>query len=498
MSIPSKQLDSTKASELSDISSEDFRRHARDFIDWIINYLDHPERYKVLAGVKPGEIKQKLPQTPPEQPEPLTAILQDLDEILTPGLTHWNHPGFMAYFSTTASRPGILGELLSAALNTNAMLWRTGPAAVELEDVVLDWLRQLLRLPKQFSGLIHDTASASSLVALAAAREALELNIREGGMCGRPDLPKIRVYTSEHAHSSIEKAAIVLGIGQTGVAKIPVDNDFRMRADLLRATVETDLKAGVKPCAIVATVGTTSTTSVDPVADIAEICRRYGIWLHVDAAYAGSAAIVPEMRWLLDGCEHADSIVFNPHKWLFVPIDCSVLYCSKPEILRRAFSLVPEYLRTGEETAINPMDYGIALGRRFRALKLWMVLRAFGAEGIRERLRHHIRMAQNFKQWVEKSADFELMAPARLSVVCFRFHPQNAGLSEADLERINEELLERINKTGEIFLSHTKLNNRFTLRLAIGNLRTAEQHVQRAWELLRDHANLIDPRGGRQ
>lgn len=490
MTISTKTTSQTSPRQL-DLSTEEFRRYAHEFVSWVATYLERPERYKVLPDVKPGEIKSKFPSKPPEHPEPLEAIIADLDSIIAPGLTHWNHPGFMAYFSISSSKPAILGELVSAAFDTNAMLWKAGPAAVELEEVVLDWLRQLLELPKEFYGLIHDTASVSSLVALAAAREALNLRIREEGMSGRNDLPKLRVYTSEHAHSSIEKAAIVLGFGQKGVAKIEVDGEFRMRADRLRAAIESDVNAGIKPCAVVATVGTTSTTSIDPVREIADICRTRGLWLHVDAAYAGNAALLPEMRWLVGGCDEADSLVFNPHKWLFVPIDCSVLYCRKPEVLRQAFSLVPEYLRTNEDEVRNPMDYGISLGRRFRALKLWMVLRTFGVSGIRERLRYHIALAQKFRSWVEEDPDFEVAAPSPLSVVCFRYRPQKSNLSDAELDERNERLLEAVNKTGEVFLSHTKLRERFTLRLAIGNLRTTEQHVRRAWELLREHAKVV-------
>ncbi len=475
------------------VGQEDFKRSGYEVIDWINDYLSHPERYAVLSLVKPGEIKNQLPQSPPEQPEAMETILKDVERIIAPGLTHWNHPGFMAYFAITASKPAILGELLSAAFNNNAMMWKTGPAATELEEVVLDWLRQLLGLPKGLFGIINDTASVSSLVALVAAREALDLKIRERGMAGRAELSRLRLYTSEQAHSSIEKAAIVVGIGQEGVRKISVDDDYRMRADALQKAIEQDLAAGVKPFCVVATVGTTSTTSIDPVAEIARVCQKYKLWLHVDAAYAGSAAILPEMREVLDGCDKADSIVVNPHKWLFVPVDCSVLYCRRPEILRRAFSLMPEYLETSEQdTVTNYMDFGIALGRRFRSLKLWMTIRAFGVEGLREHLRLHIQLAQKFRSWIEEHPDFELLAPTPFSVVCFRFRPRDISLNAQDLEaylnRINEALLDAVNKTGEIYLSHTKLNGKFTIRLAIGNIRTTEAHVQRAWELLKHHA----------
>jgi len=486
---PRRSADST-----TDISSEEFRKQSSTFTEWIIRYLDHPEHHRVLADVSPGDIKKKLPKSAPAKPESIEAILRDLDDVILPGLTHWNHPGFMAYFSNTASKPGILAEFVSAALNTNSMLWRTGPSSVELEDVVLDWLRQLLGLPQEFYGLIHEGASLSSLVALTAARESLNVRIREDGMAGRADLPKLRIYVSEHAHSSIDKAAIVLGIGQSGVTKIACDEEFRLLPGELDSAIAEDIKQGIKPMAVVATVGTTSSTSVDPVKAIAAICRKHHIWLHVDAAYAGSAAVLPEMQWMLDGCQSADSVVLNPHKWLFVPVDCSVLYCRKPDILRRAFSLVPEYLKTDDDQVRNPMDYGITLGRRFRALKLWFVMRTFGVDGIRERLRYHIKIAQDFKQWVEESTDFEIMAPAPFSVVCFRYRPNSEQLTNAEIDEWNETLMERVNATGEVFLSHTKLNGKYILRLAIGNLATTESHVRRSWELLQEHARHLSKR----
>ncbi len=455
---------------------------------WIADYLDHSERYPVLAQVRPGEIRRNLPPSPPEHPEPFDRIFSDFQEILLPGVTHWNHPGFFAYFAITGSAPGVLGELLCAALNVNGMLWRTCPAATELEEVTLDWLRQLLGLPSRF-GVIMDTASVASLCALAAARESLGLEIRERGMAGRPELPRLRVYTSEQAHSSIEKGAIVLGFGQEGVRKIPVDEEFRMRPDALAEAIEEDLRAGWRPACVVATVGTTSTTSVDPVPEIAEICERYGIWLHVDAAYAGAAAILPEKRHVLAGCERADSLVVNPHKWLAVPIDCSAFYTRRPEVLRQAFSLVPEYLRTPEADAVNFMDYGIQLGRRFRALKLWMVLRMLGASGLREMIRRHIALAQEFAGWVDEDPDFERVAPVPFSTVCFRARPR--GVPDEALDSLNERLLEAVNATGEVYLSHTRLKGHLVLRLAVGHLRTERAHVRRCWELLREHLDRL-------
>ncbi len=327
---------------LGDMDPEAFRRYGHHLIDWVAAYLSDIESYPVLSRATPGEIAAALPASPPAAPESMTAIIEDFERILVPGITHWNHPGFMAYFAISGSGPGILGELLAAALNVNAMLWRTSPAATELEEVALSWLRQLVGLPASFMGVINDTASASSLYALAAAREAVEgLRAREEGLAGRPNLPRLRAYTSVEAHSSIEKAAIVLGIGQEGLRKIPTDSEYRMDASALAAAIEEDLAAGWRPFAVVPTVGTTSTTSVDPVPAIADLCERYKLWLHVDGAYGGPAAILPELRWVLDGCDRADSIVINPHKWLFTPIDCSVLYCRRPQVLKQAFSLVP-------------------------------------------------------------------------------------------------------------------------------------------------------------
>ena len=472
-------------SHTGDMNPDDFRRYGRQLIDWIADYLTHPEQYPVLSRSQPGDIKAQLPAAPPEQPQSMDRILADFENILLPGITHWNHPGFFAYFSITGSMPGILGELLMAALNVNAMLWKTSPAATELEDVALDWLRQMLGLPAGLDGVIMDTASISSMVAIAAAREALDLDVRRRGLAGRPDLPRLRLYVSDQTHSSVEKGAITLGLGQENVVKIPSDDDFRMRVDALATAVQSDIAAGYRPFFVCATVGTTSTTSIDPVPAIAAVAQKYDLWLHVDGAYGGMAAIVPEMRHVLAGAEQADSIVVNPHKWLFTPIDLSALYTRHPHILKRAFSLVPDYLRTAEgdaETVKNLMDYGVQLGRRFRALKLWLVIRTYGQEGLAARLREHIRLGQQLAGWVDESPDFERLAPTPFSTVCFRARP--ISVPEAELNRLNEQLMTAVNETGEIYLSHTNLGGKFTLRLAIGNIRTEERHVARAWELL--------------
>src|SRR6266702_7370591 len=449
----------------SDMTPEDFRRYGHEIVDWIADYLAHMRSYPVLAQTKPGDIRYALPAQPPQGPEAMAAILADFDQLLMPGITHWNSPGFMAYFGITGSGPGILGEMLMGALNVNAMLWRTSPAATELEQVTLDWLRQMLGLPHPLFGVINDTASSGVLYALAAAREALPFHIRQKGIAGRDDIPRLRYYASQEAHSSVDKAGIVLGVGQEGLRKIEVDSEFRMDVEQLEQAVREDIMSGWLPFAVVATVGTTSTTSVDPVPHIADICERYNLWLHVDGAYGGSAAVDPAMRWTIAGWERADTIIINPHKWLFTPIDCSVLYTSKPGVVKAAFSLVPEYLRnteiTGEDVP-NLMDYGTSLGRRFRSLKLWMIMRYFGQEGLAARIREHIRLAQLFARWVDESADFERMAPTPFSTVCFRAHSHGMD-DEEQLEALNEQIMNSVNAHGHFFLSHTKLHGKFTL-----------------------------------
>jgi aromatic-L-amino-acid/L-tryptophan decarboxylase len=463
-----------------DMDPEAFRKEAHRIADWIADYFAAPDRYPVLARVRPGDIRRALPSSAPEHGESFDAIFSDFERIIVPGITHWNHPGFFAYFAISGSAPGVLAEFLSAALNVQAMLWRTSPAATELEEVSLAWLRQLIGLPDSFEGVIYDTASITTLHALTAAREVAVPGVRIQGLAGRTDVSRLRVYCSEHAHSSVDKAVILLGLGHDALRRIQADEEFRMRPDALAAAIDEDRRAGVTPMAVVATVGTTSTTSVDPVGAIAAICARERIWLHVDAAYAGVAAIVPEYRSLLEDAASADSVVLNPHKWLFTPFDLSVLYCRRMDTVRAAFALTPEYLKTSESSDVrNLMDTGIQLGRRFRALKLWMVLRHFGAEGIRARLTEHIRLARLFAAWVDASDQFERTAPVPFSVVCFRAH---------ETDEFNAALLERLNASGEVFLSHTKLGERYTLRLAIGNLHTTERHVARAWELIRQLA----------
>jgi aromatic-L-amino-acid decarboxylase len=483
-----------------DLSRDELVEQGRAVLDWIAEYLEHPEQYPVLSRVRPGEIRASLPASPPRDAEPLERILADFEAKIVPGITHWNHPAFFGYFATSSSVPAILAEMLVATLDVKAMLWKTSPAATELEQLTTDWLRQMLGLRDGWFGITTDTASISSMLALAAAREARpELAIRERGMAGRADLPRLRVYASEHVHSSVDKGALALGIGLENVVKIETDAEFRMRPAALDATIAADRALGYLPLACVATVGTTSTSSIDPVPAIAEICRRAGIWLHVDGAYGGVLAIVPEFRFILDGVEGADSLVVNPHKWLFTPFDCSAFFTKRPDVLKRAFSLVPEYLVTREQDeVVNYMDYGVQLGRRFRALKLWMIIRAFGVDGLIERLREHCALARELASWIEKSGDWELLAPVPFALVCFRYAPR--GVSESELNRLNEQIMHELNASGDAFLSHTKLGERFTLRVSIGNIRTEERHVRVLWEGLREaaarvHRSERTPRG---
>ncbi len=488
----SKENNSTKKEPLLDMPAEEFRKYGHQLIDWAADYLAGIESLPVLPNVKPGEIKSMLPASPPSSGESMKEIISDLDKIIMKGITHWNHPKFMAYFNSTSSGPGILAELVSASLNVNGMLWKTSPSATELEEVTLNWFREMLQLPPDFWGIIYDTASVSTMHAVAAARENISsLNIRELGMSGRRDMPQLRLYTSEHSHSSIEKAAVTLGIGLDGVRKIPVDENFKMIPSELAKAIEEDKVAGILPFCAVATVGTTSTTSIDPVDEIADICRKENIWLHVDAAYGGTAALLPEMRCILNGIEKADSIVVNPHKWMFTPIDLSIFFTNKPDVLKQAFSIVPEYLKTSEDSVVkNYMDYGVQLGRRFRSLKLWFIIRYFGTEGIRERIRNHIRMSGEFAEWVDNNPVLERCAPAPLSTVCFRAKPE--GIEDEDkLNALNEKLMNSINSTGSLFLTHTKLNGKFVIRLVIASIRMSDRHVEEARQIITDKLTEI-------
>jgi len=468
---------------MNDMSPDEFRRAGHAVVDWIAEYLAEIREYPVLPAIQPGDLIRRLPTSGPEKGEPIERLLEDFRALIVPAMTHWNHPRFHAYFSVSASGPGILAEMLTAALNVNHMVWKSSPAASELEQVTLGWLRDWLGLPEGFFGVIYDTASISTMHALVCAREHRSPEARREGSFGR-----LTVYTSEQAHSSVEKGAIAVGFGQDNVRKIAVDAEFRMRPEVLREVIEHDVHNGKEPCCIVPTVGTTSTSSIDPVQAIADIAEACGAWLHVDASYAGPAAMAPEFRQILEGCDRADSLVVNPHKWMFTPIDLSAFYTRRPEILRRAFALVPEYLKTSEDArVVNFMDYGVPLGRRFRSLKLWFVMRYFGREGMAEIIRNHVCWARTLAERIAQHADFELSAPVLLSLICFRFRG-----SDED----NRALLDAINATGKAFLSHTVLNGRFVLRLAIGNIKTTQEDVELVWGVIQDCAAELKSRAG--
>jgi aromatic-L-amino-acid/L-tryptophan decarboxylase len=477
-------LDVEQTDGLLDMDPEAFRAAGHIVVDLMADYLASVEGFAVFPLVEPGSIAPAFPTAAPEAPEPIGAILDDYRRLVEPNATHWQHPGFLAYFGTTASGPGILGEMLTAAIGQNAMLWRTSPIATELEGVVVGWLRQAVGLPEAFDGLITDTASTSSLIALAGAREAA------GG-----SIALMRVYASEEAHSSIEKACMTLGLGRGALVRIPTNERFEMKVDDLCDAIARDRASGLRPIALVATVGTTSSTSVDSVAEAAAVAQQEGLWLHVDAAYAGAVAIAPELREPFRGWERADSVVINPHKWLFTPLDASLLLTRRMETMRAAFSLVPEYLRTLDRaTPVRDYnEYTPQLGRRFRALKLWIQLRWFGLDGLRRRIRHHLELAAAFARWIDADPDWERLAPVPFSTVCFRYRP--AGLDGGDeaLDEINARIMDAVNRTGDVFLSHTRLDGRFTIRLAVGNLRTEARHVERAWELLRSAAEKEAP-----
>lgn len=478
-----------------DMSKEDFRRFGYQVVDFIADYFERLENLPVLSQNAPNDLRNALPNAAPASGEDFGAVLQDVENLILPAVTHWNHPNFHGLFSTSTSSVGIFGDMLSSAFDMKAMLWRTSPASTELEPVVLDWLRQMVNLPEDFKGFIYDTASISTLHAVAMAREKLNLDIREKGMSGRTDLPLLRVYCSEQTHSSIDKAVLLLGLGKVSLVKIATDERFQMDAEELSRAVSDDKSRGYLPFCVVATIGTTSTTSVDPIEKIADICARNDIFLHVDAAYAGSAAIVPELQKFFKGWERADSIVINPHKWLFTPFDLSVLYVKDLDLLKQTFSLVAEYLTVSEDV-LNQMDYGIQLGRRFRSLKLWFVMRYFGQNGLIERIREHCRLARLFADWVENSPEFELLAPVNFALVCFRVTPTNADFicveaMERHFDELNEKIMNEINASGEAYLSHTKIGGKFTLRLSVGSIHIEERHLRKVWELLKEKSQML-------
>jgi aromatic-L-amino-acid decarboxylase len=474
--------------ELGDVSPEEFRKQLHEIADWVADYRENIETLPVAPNARPGSIQAALPAQPPEEGEAFEQIFADFKRLIVPGMLHWGHPQFAAYFGSTTTAPGIEGDILSAAFNVNAMTWRTSPAATELETVVIDWLRQWLDLPSPFGGVLYDTASVGIMHALAVAREEAITCARKQGLAGRTDVPRCRIYTSDQAHSSVEKAAIALGLGEENVRRIACDSDFRMNVSELRSAIAHDQREKIKPLAVVATVGTTSTASVDPVPEIAKLCREHKAWLHVDGAYGAGLALLPEGNWVTAGWSEADSLIVNPHKMLFVPLDFSVLYVRDPERLRRVFTLVPEYLRGDTvEAEKNYMDYSIQLGRRFRALKAWMVFRTFGRAGMAARIREHLRIAHLLVAWIKSDNRFELAAPVVMPIVCFRF----IATDESKIDMLNSEIVERVNASGRAYLTQTRLRGRIVIRIGLGNVLTTEQHLRNVWELIQSVAAAL-------
>jgi aromatic-L-amino-acid/L-tryptophan decarboxylase len=477
-----------------DTAPEIFRQQLHRLADWIADFRENIAELRVAPNATPGAIRAELPAQAPEEGEPFDEILADIDRVIVPGMVHWSHPMFLGYFGWTATAPGILGEILSAPLNVNAMTWRTCPAATELETLVIEWLRQWVGLPAEFGGVVYDTASVGVMHALAVAREEAAPSVRKRGLVAA-NAPILRIYASDQAHSSAEKAAIALGLGEENVRKVPSDQEFRMEMSILREMVAQDRQDNFKPLAVIATVGTTSTASVDPVPEIAKLCREEKMWLHIDGAYGGGLAMLPEYEWLRAGWDEADSIVINPHKTLFVPLDFSVLYVRDLERLRRVFTLVPEYLR-GDTVAAekNYMDYGIQLGRRFRALKAWLIFRSFGRAGMISRIREPIRLANLLAEWIKNDERFELVEPVNMGVVCFRFvgadedppSPDDGVASKID--KWNSEIVERINASGRAYLTQTKLHGRTVMRIGLGNVLTTEAHLRNGWDIIQKAA----------
>ncbi|NLF68424.1 MAG: aspartate aminotransferase family protein [Candidatus Anammoximicrobium sp.] len=469
------------------MTNDEFRRYGYAVIDWIAKYLENVERYPVMSQVQPGDIRAQLPDRPPDDPEPFDQLLADVERVILPGITHWQSPNFFAYFPASSSGPSVLGDLLSSGLGIQGMLWLTSPACTELETHVLDWVAEMLGLPGKFKsdsaggGVIQDSASSASLCALLAARErATGYETRRGGLAKH-----LVAYASEHAHSSIEKGMNIAGLGTDNLRKIPSDERFALRPDALQAAIEADLATGRTPCFVSAAVGTTSCGSIDPLVEIGEICRRFGLWMHVDAAMAGTAAICPEFRDIHRGLEAADSYCFNPHKWMFTNFDCDCFFVADRKALIQTLSILPEYLRnqaTEAGSVIDYRDWQIPLGRRFRSLKLWFVIRSFGVRGIQERIRRHVAIAQQFAAWVVADPDFELAAPEALSLVCFRHRGGDA---------INQQIMDRLNQSGQLYLTHTRLCDKLTLRLAIGQTNTELRHVERAWQLIREASGSV-------
>ena len=474
---------------LGDFGDEEMRAELHRVADWIANYRATIEQRAIVPSVAPGEVAAHFPGRAPEQGASMDELMRELDAIIMPGIVQWGHPAFLGYFGSTSNGPALLGEMIAAALNVNVMTWRTSPAATELEGVVLGWIRELVGLPESFMGIVYDTASIGLMHALAAARELAGGDVRKRGLVGRgAELGPMRVYASDQAHSGAEKAMIVLGLGEENLVRVRSDERFRMDVGALDCAIAHDVARGMRPMAVIATVGTTSTASVDPVAEIAGVCRAHGLWLHVDAAYGGPLAMLPEQRDVMTGAELADSVIVNGHKWLFIPLDFSALYTRRADVLRSVFSLTPEYLRgdAGADGVVNYMDYGIQLGRRFRALKAWMALRAFGREGLESRIREHCRLACLFAEWIDREPYYSIVAPVTMAVVCFRFAP--AAMSDEGCDALNERIVEAVNASGDAYLTHTTLCGQRAMRIGVGNVLTTERHLAHVWHRIKEEA----------
>jgi aromatic-L-amino-acid decarboxylase len=471
------------------MTPDEFRKHAHKLVEWMAGYMENVENYPVKSSVIPGQIFDKLPDKPPLHPESFESFLKDFDDIIMPGITHWQSPNFFAYFPANTSPPSILAEMLTSALGAQCMIWETSPAAAELEERVMNWLRDSIGLPSYFEGVIQDTASTATLAAIITAREkTTEFSINNIGF---KDTPTLRVYCSEQTHSSVEKAVKIAGIGKKNLVKIGVREDFSMDPEKLGKAIKEDIGNGFVPACVVATLGTTGTTAVDPLKAIGMICAENGIWLHVDAALAGTALLLPEFQWMLEGKEYIDSFVFNPHKWMFTNFDCSAFFIKDAASLIKTFEILPEYLKTRTRGKVNDYrDWGVPLGRRFRALKLWCVIRCYGISGIQEKIRLHIRLAKNLAENISRESDFEILAPVPLNTVCFRYIP--SGKKDEEINRINEKLNHLLNDSGKLYLTHTILNSRYTLRMVIGQTNVTQEHVEKAWEFIRNTARNLN------
>ena len=471
------------------MNSEDFRTHAHQLVDWMADYMDQVDQYDVKPVIQPGDIKAQLPLHPPSQQEAFEHIFKDFKDIIVPGMTHWQHPQFMAYFPSNRSEPSVLAEMLIATLGAQCMIWYTSPAAEELEERMMEWIREMLGLPEEFIGSIQDTASTASLVAMLVAREQQsQFEVNEKGMYAQSPF---RIYASEQIHSSILKGVKIAGFGAENFVKIPTNEDYAMIPEALEDAIVADLQSGKKPLCVVAAIGTTSSTAIDPIKEIGMICKKHQVFLHVDAAYAGTALLLPEMRWMSEGMEYADSFVFNPHKWMFINFDCSVLYVKNKRDLINTFSILPEYLKTPEDQQVNNYrDWGIQLGRKFRALKLWFVIRSYGLEGLRNRIRDHIRYGKWLAKEINLHPDFELLAPVPLNLVCFRYHPPQLH-DEQVLNKLNEELLTSLNNSGKILITQTKLNGKYTLRVVSGQARSSMEDTKKGWSIIQEYAKNL-------